>query len=131
MKQREYELPSCSHPSSRPYGRSGVGVVSYCCDFILSFASWCKHAAPLFRFVISFSLFTQTRNRNSSSYPLAWAPLLGYHSNLPLFSDVNRPVRPGSLQTGTDGKVAVRPRAGRKRRRLFEAGRGRTAMTAK
>jgi len=46
-------------------------------------------------------------------------------------SAVNRPVRPGSLRTGTDGKVAVRPRAGPKRRRLFEAGQGRTAMTAK
>jgi len=45
-------------------------------------------------------------------------------------SEVNRPVRPGSLRTGTDGKVAVRPRAGRKRCRLFEPGRGRTAMTA-
>jgi len=44
-------------------------------------------------------------------------------------SEVNRPVRPGSLRTGTDGEVAVRPRAGRKRRRLFEAGQGRTAMT--
>jgi hypothetical protein len=46
-------------------------------------------------------------------------------------SEVNRPVRPGSLRTGTDGKVAVRPRVGQKRRRLFVVGRGRTAMTAK
>ena len=45
-------------------------------------------------------------------------------------SEVNRPVRLGSLRTGTDGNFAVRPRVGRKWCCLFETGRGRTAMTA-
>ena len=45
-------------------------------------------------------------------------------------SEFNRPVRPGTTQDGTGRCHAVRPRVGRKRCRLFEAGRGRTERTA-
>jgi len=47
-----------------------------------------------------------------------------------IISEFNRPVRPGTTQDGTGRCHAVRPRAGRKRCRLFEPGRGRTNETA-
>jgi len=45
-------------------------------------------------------------------------------------SEFNCPVRPGTTQDGTGRCHAVRPRVGRTRCRLFEAGRGRTERTA-
>jgi len=75
----------------------------------------------------------------SSQFTRSWPPSASPNSldhglqvqlSVHSISEFNRPVRPQTTQDGTGRCHAVRPKVGRKRCRLFEAGRGRTERTA-